>query len=156
MISTINVQKTHKNHCPTRSRWLNQWSSDKLYLLSHNCTSTFLQVGAQRSVNFNSFLFLSFFLRASCFLFTADWIKMCWNEKGRSCKQTQLKLAFHSVTTEWGLVKGHFSPAAVPAGWACVLMIRGMSGFSCHMQNAARCLSKTSVTFSTGTGHCFE
>lgn len=35
------------------------------------------------------------------------------------------ELVFHYITTDWCLLKGHFSPAAVPVGWACVLTIRG-------------------------------
>lgn len=53
--------------------------------------------------------------------------------------------------------KRSLQPGCCPCGWSlCADDKGGMSGLSCHMQMAERCLSKTWVTFSTGTWLCFE
>lgn len=65
-----------------------------------------------------------------------------------------VKRAEWLASTKWCLFKGHLSPAAVPVGWACVLRIRRCLDVAAECR--WRCLSETSVTFSTGTCHCFE
>lgn len=54
------------------------------------------------------------------------------------------------------LGKRSLQPGCCPCGSRLRAGDKRTSGLGCHMQMAARCLSKTSVTFSAGTCHCFE